>query len=201
MGKNSKDIKLRENNSRDSLDSARFFLSYRQSNDINKARLFSYELLSTLKGDADAVLELNSSLLLSPSVPGMDLIQDYIDMAKELGLDYRYRKTDPVGGPSFFERLFSQKRREAHEILIHIPSAVWADKSFSRYINMNGARYYFTKTSEPAGNLLDEMYKMTDRDKLNFFRMIVFENGSMGNMGINTLMLDAKDIKTLLDID
>lgn len=200
MDINSKTIKIKETKTEDSLESARYYLSYKQSNKVEEARTFSYKLLSLLKGSSDVVMEINTSLFFS-SGTNSDFIQFYIEYAKKLGLDYRYRKIQASGNKSIFSRLLSQgKNQDAHELIIHVPAGIWEMEGFCDYINTNGTRYYFTGAEKASGNLLDEMGRMTDTDKLNFFKLIVFDFCSLGNMGINSKILKLDDLKKLLNL-
>lgn len=197
----SNNIKIKENKGGGSPDAPRFTLFYNQKGSLQEAQQFSYSLLSRLRGDSDVIMELNSDLFVSNGKNKSDIIQSYVEYARKQGLSYRYRKLPSAGGKSFFEKLLSQQKiQEAHELVMHIPSGTWASEGFSSCINTGGARYYFTGTAEIPDDLPDEMSKMTDTDKLDFFKMIVFDLCIMGNMGINTRSMELNDLKNLLDL-
>ncbi len=199
---NSKNIKIKDNKNENSMDSARFTLNYNQPGNPQEAQLFAYKLLSLLKGGSDVVMELNSDLFVANDKPQGDIIQFYVDYAKRLGLNYRYRKLPSASNKSIFSRLLSpSKKQEAHELVIHVPAGIWEGEGFYEYINIYGARYYFTRSPEAQGDLPDEMSKMTDSDKFDFFKMVVFDLSIMGNMGINSRVLELNDIKKLLNLN
>lgn len=193
-------IKIKENKSRESLDTARFHLSYKLIEKLEQLRPFCYNLLSSLKGSSDVVMEINTNLVAVSQTSDKDLIQYYTELAKKLGLDYKYRKIPFAGNNSIFSKLFNMKKQDAYELVIHIPAAIWDTEGFSDYINTCGTRYYFTDNEKSTDKLLDEMDKMTDIDKHNFFKMIVFDMSSVGNMGINSRKLELCDIKKLLNL-
>ena len=201
MDISSKTIKLKDNKTENCLDSARFTLNYSQSKDPQAGRLFTYRLLSLLKGSSDVIMEINSDLLVSNEKSKSDIIQFYVEYAKKLGLNYRYRKLPSSGSKSFFGKLLNQqKQQEAHELVIHIPAGIWEMEGFCDYINTCGTRYYFTGSEKFSGDLPDEMSKMTDNDKFNFFKMVVFDVSIMGNMGINSKTMELIDLKKLLKL-
>jgi hypothetical protein len=201
MDANKKDLKLKDYKAKGTLESPQYVLTYKQSKSDDESRKTSYEILSAMKTDGDAVIELNSNLFMCQEKLKDDIIFKFIENAKKTGLDYRYRKIANSGTSSIFGKILSRAKSDAHEIIVYVPCSIWESESFSDMIFLKGARYYFTGNSPINTNLLEEMYRMTDIEKLNFFKLIVFDMNDMGHMGINTGTLEFNDVKKLLGLD
>lgn len=193
-------LKFKDNKIRGSLEGAQYILTYRQDRNLDEAARTSHAILSALKEEDEIVLELNSSLFYTSDKPKNELINQCIETAKKLGLEYRYRKVPPSGVSSLFEKLLNRTRENAHELIVHIPAESWKNESILSLILPYGARYY--ATDSPSGNtsLLDAFSNMTDRDKLEHFRLIVFDMGMLGHMGINSASMEPGEVKNLLKI-
>lgn len=201
MDVNKKDIKLKDNKTKRSLESPQYVLTYRQLKSDNESRKTSYEILSALRTGGDVVIELNSNLFMCEEKFKDDFIYQFIEKIKKAGIDYRYRKITNSGTSSILGKIFNRAKSDAHELIVCIPGSIWEDESTSDLMFLKGARYYFTTNASIKSNLLEEMYRMTDIEKLDFFKLIVFDMNAMGHMGINAVSLEFNDVKKLIGID
>lgn len=193
-------LKFKDNKTRGSLEAAQYILTYRQDRNLDEAAATSHAILSVLKREDEIVLELNSSLFYVSDKPKDELIFQCIETAKKLGLEYRYRKVPTAGTPSMFEKLLNRTRENAHELIVHITAENWKNESVLSLILPYGARYYATDIPSGDNNLLDTFSNMTDKDKLEHFRLIVFDVGLLGHMGINSTSMEPGEVKRLLKI-
>lgn len=201
MDMDAKKIKLKQNKPDGSLVSPDFSISFKQSVSEKENRQNSYDILSVLKGNNDVVIEANSSLFNLPASQRESSAMDFLDTIRALGLDYRYRKTASSSAPSFLSQLFGMnKNSSAHEILAYVPHSVWKTEDFCKAIPVFGARYYITDGPAESSKLLDDMSKMLDEEKRDFFKLIVFDASSFSYMGVYTKRLTYEDIKQLLRI-
>lgn len=194
-----KNIKLKQVNTDASLESAQISLTYKQQGSEEKARESSYEILSALKSDNDVIIELNSTLFNLPDKEKDSYFRKFVETIRSLDLEYRYRKVS-VNTQSIFSFLFGQKTVQAHEILVYVPHEVWLTETFRSILPIYGARYYVTKEAAEADEILEEMYRMMDFDKLDFFKLIIFDAGTLSSMGINSSSLTIEDLKEMLGV-
>jgi hypothetical protein len=197
MGIGSKIIRLKENSTKDSLETARFFLNYKQSKIPEDAKKVSHEILSVLKGDSDVIMEINTNLLFSSPKPGSEIVQNFIEFAKDNSLDYKFRKIPATTNQNIMSKLFAPKKQEAQELIIFIPSPAWHSNSFGSILNLYGTKYHFL--DNPAPSILDDLLAMSDPEKLDSCKFIVFDLGLLGNMGINTKKYNLSELKKLLE--
>lgn len=193
-------IKLKDNKIRGRLDTAQYTLTYRPEKGRRESAAVSHAILSALKGEGDVLLEINTSLMYDPGMPHEDLIYKCIDAAKRLELEYRYSKVPSSSRPSLFERFLTKKPGDAHDLLVRIPAQSWEDEGLLDLILAYGARYYMGWDSSGSENPLDSCLNMMDREKLDRFRIIAFDIGIMGHMGINSAALEPAEVKKLLGI-
>jgi hypothetical protein len=193
-------LKFKVNRIRNSLEDARYVLTYRQGGNADESARLSHAILSALKGEGELLLELNSSLFCTPDKPKDELIYACIDTAKNLALEYKYSKVPSSGAPSLLEKLLNRTRDYAHELLVRIPVQGWSDEGTLSLILPYGARYYMTGRPFAENNLLESFGNMTDREKLEYFRLIVFDLGLLGHMGINSAFMEPDEVKSLLKI-
>lgn len=193
-----KSIKVKENKSDGSLSSPRFSISLKHLTSLNENRLTSYEILSALKGDNDVLIEANSSLFNMPLPERKSYAISFLNSVRELGLDYRYRKGVSQVSQSILAQLLRNKNTGSHEILAYVPNKVWEMEGFYRILPLYGTRYYITKEPVESGKILDDMSRMLDSEKLEYFRLIVFDSSSLGYMGINSSSMTLSDIKQVL---
>jgi len=88
----------------------------------------------------------------------------------------------------------------AHEITVFIPDKVWRQKEFYDKLPAYGVKYYIDGENIEGKKLLDKMYIMPDDEKLEYFKLIIFDSPSFRHMGINTRHLTMSDIKLALGL-
>ncbi|MGI6776830.1 MAG: hypothetical protein ACOX7R_02015 [Acetivibrionales bacterium] len=184
-----------------SLDSPQFSLSYRANNEAINSRA-SYEILSKLIGDNDVVIEVNSSLTNTTKTESEDRTFHFLSEVRNRALDYSYRKVPSSARQSFLSMIFGggKKNAEAHEIMAYIPEKVWKEETFLSVLPVYGARYYVMKSPEEGDKVINELCRMLDSEKIDYFKLIVFDVASFGQMGIVSNYLTADDIKGTLGI-
>ena len=195
-----KHLKFKDNKTKGSLEAPQYTLTYRQTRDLDESSRTSHAILSALAAGDAILLELNSSLFYTPDKPTDELIYQYIDKIKSLGLAYRYRKVPPSGSPSFLEKLVKGPRGDAHQLIVLKPHDFWKSENILSLILPYGVKYYMTGDPSTDTDLLDSVTNMTDKEKLECFRMIVFDMGLLGHMGIYTASVEPGEIKNLLKI-
>jgi len=198
MSLDMKKLKIRENKTDGGLNFARFALTYKVPDTQEQCRQNSFNIISLLKSGNDVIIEINSSLFNVSENRREEIVMGFIDDIRSLGLEYRYRKVAATGSQSFLSALFGKKNNQAHEVLVYVPHNVWQQESFKSAIPLYGARYYVVNGSLEAGKALEDMYRMMDFEKLQFFKLVVFDAGLLGSMGINSQTLQMEDIKRLL---
>lgn len=81
-----------------------------------------------------------------------------------------------------------------------IPYEVWSNAKVKSIIPFHGARYSVLKEKSDGSDVLDNLQKMLDNEKLDYFKLIAFDNMSLNSMGIYTNHHSLSDIKTILGI-
>jgi hypothetical protein len=193
-------LKFKDNKVRGTLESAQYILVYKQDRNLDKSAMISHAILSALTAEDEIILELNSSLFYASDKPKDELIYQCLETVKKMGLEHRYRKVPSSGNPSLFKKLLNNTTAYAHELIVQIAAENWKDERILSLILPYGARYYVT--DKPFGNisLLDAFSNMTDKDKLDHFRLIIFDMGILGHMGINSASMEPGEVKRLLKI-
>jgi hypothetical protein len=204
MSLDKRKIKIRENKAVRGLEGARFALSYGMPTSMSSVeyiRESSYEILSSLKSDSDVLIEINSSLFNIPRNQRDSFVTRFIDTIRDLGLEFRYRKVPSADRPSLLSIIFGKKGdNQAHEVVAYVPNNVWQQDNFKSVFPLCGARYYVIDEELEPSKTLDDVCNMLDSEKLERFKLIIFDSGLLGSMGINSLRLEMKDIKHLLGI-
>lgn len=194
-------LKLNERKGKGTMDSPQFSLSYKVNYEQVDTKI-SYDILSALKGDNDVIIEVNSSLANVAKSEGEDSAIAFLQKIRSLGLDYSYRKVPAATKQSFLAQLFGGGKKEnlAHEVLAYVPDKVWRDESFQSLLPVYGARYYVTKEPEESDKIVNEMCRMLDNEKVDYFKLIIFDVASFGQMGIVTNYLARSDLKNMLGL-
>lgn len=182
------------------MDYAQFRLAYNSQGLEYNIRHASYIILSSLKSDNDLIIEINSSLFSMSESKKEPFIKNLLESAKSLGLYYQYKKVPAYAKQNIFSLFFNKNVSHAYEVFIYVPHKIWSTDEFSNFLHLCCARYYITKESVEASTIIDNMQQMTDNEKLDFFKLIVFNNVTYGGMGINTHSLSIPDINQLLEL-
>jgi hypothetical protein len=165
---------------------------------INK----SYDILSVLKGNNDLVIEVNSSLFFGPSEENEKLVNHLLDKIKNMGLYHTYRKMPVPAKQSFITQLFSggNKMIDAHEILAYIPGSAWSDEAFRQILQDYMIRFYVLEKSNDPEELISKISGMSDSEKKQYFKLIIFIAPQFNQMGITGDHLSEQDIRRMLGI-
>ncbi len=167
----------------------------------------SYQILTALIGQSGVFIELNSDLAVASANDRLNTVRDYQETARSIpGIEFRSRKIPSAQKPTILGFLFeSQKKLEAEEFVVFIPNSVWNDEKFMETLPVNGARYYITKepgiavTELPDGrSILDGFWNMTDEEKADIFKFILFDTPFLGRMGITACGTNEPELFELL---
>lgn len=187
-------IKLRKNKGVIAEGLPQYSLTYK--NDPVSAGRISHEILSAFIGSDDVIIEINSDMS-GPDRRQIDPAALLIEKAEELGLASRKKKVLSEKGNAVLGFLVRSKK-QATEALIHIPNDVWNHPDLKSCLPLYGARYYITKGASDAPSMLDKMPEMSEEEKAEAFRMIVFDLAVYGQMGILSASISMEDIKRML---
>jgi len=179
-----------------SLDYSKAMKKYRQEDNIN------LQILSILIGDADVIMEFNSSLLFSTGNKRRkeELVNNFISTLKNHDINYRYRKLPYRSSPrGLFSFLMSQTNDVLHEVFAYIPNKLWNSSPFQQIVPEEGLRFYVIREKKNE-NLLDDIQNMMDSEKLESFDLIIFDNKNLATMGLNSIRLNSNDLRELLKI-
>ncbi|MGI6086177.1 MAG: hypothetical protein ACOYIF_12225 [Acetivibrionales bacterium] len=193
--------RLKNTGKREGDNAPQFSLSYKPEGGESKSDI-SYEILSALKKDRDVVIEINTSLILDAkrSIPFSP--EKFLSQIRNLNLVYSYRKSQRQGKPDFFSFLFGGKRDEdCHEIIFYVPDDVWKAEAIKKILPTFGVKYYIKDNSgNDAHNVLDEMNRLTDKEKADYFSYVIFDVAEFNQMGISSNQYGSDDIKEALGI-
>lgn len=195
-------IKLTDTGNREKLNNPQFSISY-WIKPGQPRETASYDMLSVLKGNNDVLMEVNSSLTFKLNNREKNSPDNILRDIRDLNLQYSYRKIHYPQRQNAFSFLMGGKKEEQEgaEILVYIPNEIWINQNFYKILPDYGVRYYIMKNSEDAQKVLDNMTKMTDNEKLEYFKLIIFHVASINQMGITSNFLNIENIKELLKID
>ncbi|HHV98144.1 MAG TPA: hypothetical protein GXX36_00990 [Clostridiaceae bacterium] len=194
------EIKLTKNKSSRESNTPQFTLSYPILIEA-KARNFAHKIISALKSDSDIVMEISSSMLIISPAERENYAMKFIDVAKNMNLDYIYRKVPSSEGNPLLALILGRKNTSfAHEILIRVPNDVWNSSDFISSLSTYGAKYYIIDKAPEGKEFLEDLQNMTDEEKNNLAKMIIFDIGSHGAMGIFTKTATEEEIKKKLGL-
>jgi len=202
ISKSNLNIKLRENKSAGGLNDPRYMITYQSKSSGGENSKNSFEIISALKGSNDILLEFNSSLLMVTEGNRETCSTNFIKAIKAMNLIYKYRKSAPLGKKSIISQLFSGGNKEAHELLVYIPNEVWEQEGFSSILPTGGLRYYITNGPSDGNKVLEDIFtgQLMEDEKIDFFKLIIFDSSSFGQMGIVSNHLGFDEIKQLLGV-
>ncbi len=176
-----------------------YTLSYKSDRGRSNTEI-SYEILSKLKKDNDAVIEINTSLAMK-TAKSMEIRPEAIlSEIRKLGLEYRYRKIKETANQGFLSLFFGKKPEDGHEIFVYVPAESWNIDMFKKIMPTAGARLYIMKKSDEGSKVLERMTCMTDNEKADHFEYIIFDLAELGRMGIISNRYGFEDIENALEI-
>ncbi|MGE5613550.1 MAG: hypothetical protein ACM3XR_04015 [Bacillota bacterium] len=193
-------MKLTELKNSNSLNSPRFVLSLGQAKSRELQISDNYDALTKLIGTSDVVINVDSSLLSLPYFQRESNIMKFIDTIRALNLEYKYQKFDSQSKWSIFSALFGNTNKKEHEIYAYIPNEIWSKDEFKNEYPIYGARYFILKENSDGSKVLEDMQRMLDEEKLEYFRMIVFNAVVLNSMGICSKHLTLSELKNILGI-
>lgn len=195
-----KKMKITERKTDNSLDSPRFVLTLGQMKSQDLQISGNYDAITKLIGTSDVVIDLDSSLLSLPYSKREPYVMKFLETIRALNLEYKYQKFESQSKRSIISMLFGSANKKEHEILAYIPNELWAKGDFKNTFPVYGARYFIIKENSDSLKLLEDMQKMLDAEKLEYFRIIIFDSVIMNSMGIFTKHLALSDLEKMLGI-
>lgn len=193
-------LKLTRTGNKENTGMPQYSLSYKQEKGQSITDI-SYEILTRLKNDNDAVIEINSSLTMKTGGNTDFQPEKLLAEIRDLDLVYSYRKVKETKNQGFINSLFMGKKPgDSHEIYVYIPGNIWSIDLFKRISPSFGVRYYIMRKSDEGSNILDEMIRMTDNEKADHFEYIIFDLTELKRMGIISNRHSFEDIEKILGI-
>jgi hypothetical protein len=198
-------IKLIKNRNSPSMALPIYTITYKE--DPKRPYYPSYQILTALIGQSDVFIELNSDLAVASTNDRMGTVRNYQETAGLIpGIEFRSRRIPSAQRPTILGFQFgTQKKLEAEEIVMFIPKSVWNSEKFMETLPVNGARYYITKetgiavTGLPDGrSILEGFWNMTDGEKADIFKFILFDTPHLGRMGMAACATDEPELLELL---
>lgn len=191
-------IKIKKHKSDLSINSPKFTIEIEQAKSPALQIQNNYEVLTNLIGTSDIVISLDSSLMNLPRQKRVPLIQKFLESIRAIDLEYKYLKSTSQPSQSILSILFKEKNTEDHEILAYIPNEIWMNSTFQEILPFYGARYFITKDNKNSPSILDDMQRMTDDEKLEYFKLIVFNCIYINSMGICAKYLSLPELEEIL---
>lgn len=193
-------LKITDNGRREGTNMPHFSLVYKADGEITKSNT-SYKILSALKKGHDIVIEINTSLIIDTKKSIKFSPEEFLTKIRNLNLEYSYRKSQQQGKQDFFSSLFGgKKNEECYEIIVYVPDTVWKDEAFKNILPTCGVKYYIADNSDDPRKVLDEMNRLTDKEKVDNFNYIIFDISEFNQMGISSNHYVLDDIKKALGI-
>ena len=198
-----RNIKIKENKVPPSSNAPKFILTYGTANPKDDLGNVNLEIVSSLIKDNDIFIEVNSYLLNIGKAERESCAIGFMRYVDASGLESRYRKTKNTD-QSFFSKVLSLGKSDdwVHEIFVYVPNEAWDDFHLKRNLPECGVRYYICDGKADGKKILDDIhsYRMEDKERLDYFKLIVFDCKNFGSMGINTNKVSLADIKGMLEL-
>ncbi len=195
------EIKLTRNKrSKRDFNIPHYTLSYRSVNNEDTKNT-AHKIISALKSDCEIVMEISSSMLTVSYAERESYAMKFLDMARNMNLDFIYRKLPSSDANPLLSLLLGRKNTSYnHQILVRIPDETWNSNDFISSLSVYGAKYYVIDKVPEGKEFLEELQNMTDEEKLDLAKIIVFDVGCYGTMGIFTNSMTEDEIKEKLGI-
>jgi hypothetical protein len=159
-----------------------FSVSY-SSKKMDSKRV-SYKIISALKGDGDIIIEIDSSLLIIDENEKDILKQQLTDAFGNMGLTFINKKNTYEKKRSILSLNIESKRVEGYKIYIYTTDSVWNNQEFIELLPESGVRYYISE--QLSGSALNDFTAMDEEERFGICDMVIFDNISLGSMGILT---------------
>ncbi|MDF2986960.1 MAG: hypothetical protein K0R50_2470 [Eubacterium sp.] len=157
----------------------------------------SYEIISALKAGTDMFIELNSSLLNMEHYDKKNLAEQFTEGLQHLGIEHRNKKVFNDASRKILSITLESKKVEGFEICALIPKEIWGDPEIRKLIPKSGVRYYLPL--EETENNLSAFVELSEEEKLEICRMVIFDHIMLATMGIKTVHLSKNDIDQLIN--
>ena len=202
-----KAFRITENRERNSMEIARFSVSYTVPKDAITIKPYTLKIIQKLGRGCDAIMEYNSGFTGTRDKKTTDVIstREYVEEFKRLGIEYKYRKV-PIPKGSFLANMFSLGgRREDDEIMAYISSEMFSNEEFVRLLPMHGVRFFFaerralTGGDEDLDKAISRFMDMIDFERLELLDSAVFCYASFGQIGISTQKIDYMELDEILN--
>ena len=202
ISKRNLNLKFRENKSACGLNEPRYMITYKAKSSEEENCKNSFEIISALKGSNDVLIEFNSSLLMFTESRREICVANFIKAIRTMNLSYKYRKSAPIGKKSFISQILGGGNKEAHEVLVYIPSEIWEQEGFNSLLPTGGLRYYITNGPSDGTKILEDVFngQMMEDEKIDLFSLIIFDSSCFGQMGIVSNHMSFDEVKQLLGV-
>lgn len=188
--------KLIDTGNNGSLRDPQFALSYKSG---ENCQAISYNIISALKENNDVIIEVNSSYAFNSTSETKISPDDFLREIRRLNLKYFCKDIYYAKSQGFlFTLLNKDKEEKGLEILVYVPNEVWQSPEFYKLLPDSGVRYYIVDGSADSSSVFDDMNRLQEEDKINFFRLILFDISYYNHMGIVSRKLSANNIRELL---
>jgi len=189
-------IKVQEVSSLPSIDRPNFVLTLDHVRSRDSSISNHYEAITKLVGNDDLVIGLDTCLMSLPGSKCESYFKLFLEAVRRLNLEYRCFES-ASDSESFFASLLKRKNTKKQEMLAYIPNELWKQDEFRQSLPLYGARYYITKDSSDT-QAIDKMLRMIDAEKLEYFRMIVFDSTVIDSIGICSKHLTLVELKKIM---
>jgi hypothetical protein len=202
MALNRKKIKFKENKDKIDSESPKFTVNYNLLGSEFQRKKDSFEILSSLKGNSDIIIQIKSDLLNVPDNSRESFMLNLIKIIKDMGLDLRVKKLEPSKVSIFSLKILTSKKNPNYDVIFFAPNSLWEKEEFFNFLPTFGAKFYVPKQEFDHNNILDQINngQMLDDEIIDFFKLIIFDCPNIGQMGIFTKSETSDSIKQLLGI-
>ncbi len=156
----------------------------------------SYEIITALKAETDMFIELNSSLLNMDAYEKKNLAAQFVEGLQHFGIEHRNKKVIDDASRKILSITLESKKIEGFEIYALIPKETWSEPEIRKLIPKAGVRYYLPL--EGTESNLAAFIELSEEEKLELCRMVVFDHILLTSMGITTVHLAKNDISELI---
>lgn len=195
-----KKFKLSRTGNKENSGMPQYSISYKPEKRQSKTDI-RFEILSKLKGDNDAVIEINTSLLVKTGNDFNFQPDNLLNEIRSLNLEHSYRKVKKSETQFVLSIRAGSKSVEHHEIYIFVPDDTWNIDIINKIAPTFGVRFYMMKKSDEGSNILNKITNMSEPEKADYFEYIVFDAPDLNRMGITSNRHDFEDIKKCLETD
>jgi hypothetical protein len=160
----------------------------------------NYDVLAKLIGGSDLLLSLSTALLNLPYPSRSPHVHEFLQTVRTLGLEYRCSKVASSSGRNLLGGLLMGKKdQEDEEVLAYVPNEIWVGSDFKKVLPIYGVKLYIPREKTDASKLFEDMSRMLDHEKPDYFKMILFSSVCMDSIGVFTNSMTLSELKSLFD--